>query len=354
MSIANATFRKARVILVGSGRMGQIRGSLLNSSPKFDMVGICDVNVSGAQSMADKYSALPFSSIQEAIAHFGVRGHAVDAGEDTCASSSIDGVVMCSPTFAHDEAIREVADYGLPIFVEKPVDEDANKVKDIFDYCEKKGAKLCCGFQRRFDDSYVAVAEAVKQGQIGKPISATIFFGDHPCPPMEFLLTGGEIFMDLAPHDIDFIRNILNDEVSTVYATGSSSTDELKEARVYDNGTMVMTFKKGAVVTITMSRSAVYGYDQRVEIFGTGGLATVGNPLSNSSVIAKADGFHQPKLKYSFPQRYKQANKSELEAFAETILNDAEWPITSQDCINVQAVANAARISSQENRIVHL
>jgi myo-inositol 2-dehydrogenase/D-chiro-inositol 1-dehydrogenase len=211
MSFVSSSLRQARVVLVGSGRMGQIRGSLMYSNPKFEMIGVCDVNASGAKSLAEKYSASSFTSFNEAINHFGVEGHSeyyeqvaasggsvrVVSGGGDDANTGIDGVVLCAPTFTHDEVIREAAEYGLPIFVEKPVDETADKVEHLFDLCEKHGVKLCCGFQRRFDDSYAAAAQAVKQGKIGNPISANIFFADHPCPPIEFLLKGGDIFMDL-------------------------------------------------------------------------------------------------------------------------------------------------------------
>lgn len=367
MSFTSVAARRARVVLVGTGRMGKIRSSLMFANPKFDMIGVCDVNAIGSQTLANKYLALPFASIHEAIGHFGVSGQPeyyeqVDASGATSLvlanndenNSSIDGIVLCSPTFTHDEVIRVAAEHELPIFVEKPVDETATKIENLFDLCEKSGAKLCCGFQRRFDDTYVAVAEAVKQGKIGNPVSANIFFADHPCPPVEFLLTGGDIFMDLCAHDVDYIRWVLNDEVRSVYATGTSSTDVLKDAGVYDNATMLLNFKNGAVVTLTMSRSAQYGYDQRAEIFGTEGLATVGNQHSNNSVVATSNGFLQSKLQHSFPQRFRQAFNSELEAFADTILHDKEWPISRQDCINVQKIADAAKLSSQEGRVVHL
>lgn len=367
MSFTTTAMRRARVVLVGTGRMGQIRSSLMYANPKFDMIGVCDINAIGAQTLANQYSALPFTSINEAIEHFGVSSQPeyyeqVDASgassiimRDTEEStSSIDGIVLCAPTFTHNEVIRIAAENELPIFVEKPVDETADKIENLFDLCEKNGAKLCCGFQRRFDDTYVAVAESVKSGKIGTPISANIFFADHPCPPIEFLLKGGDIFMDLCAHDVDYIRWVLNDEVSSVFATGTSSTDELRDAGVYDNATMMLKFKKGTVVNLTMSRSAQYGYDQRAEIFGTEGLAQVGNHHSNASVIATSNGFLQPKLRYSFPERFRQAFNSELEAFADTILQDKAWPITRQDCINVQKIADSARLSSQEDRVVHL
>lgn len=113
-------------------------------------------------------------------------------------------------------------------------------------------------------------------------------------------------------------------------------------------------FCLGTIVTLTMSRSAQYGYDQRIEVFGTEGLAAVGNQHSNSSLVANSHGFQQPKLKYSFPERFNQAFYSELDAFADTVLYDKEWPITREDCINVQKVADAAKKSSEENRVIHL
>lgn len=166
--------------------MGQIRASLMYANPKFDMIGVVDVNIDGAKSLAETYSALPFVSLTEAIQHFGVEG-----------DNRIHGVVLCSPTFTHGPVIREAASHGLLLFVEKPIDENSEKIKALFEFCDSHGARLCCGFQRRFDDSYAAVANAVREGSIGKPISANIMFADHPCPPMEFLLTGGDIFMDL-------------------------------------------------------------------------------------------------------------------------------------------------------------
>jgi myo-inositol 2-dehydrogenase/D-chiro-inositol 1-dehydrogenase len=157
----------------------------------------------------------------------------------------LDGIVVSSPTFTHDAVVREAAKNGLHIFTEKPVDETANKIANLFQVAESSGISLCCGFQRRFDASYVAAAEAVRSGRIGTPVHASIFFADHPCPPIEFLLKGGNIFMDLSAHDIDYIMNALNDEVVSVYATGTSSTDELALAGVHDNATVLMKFRRG-------------------------------------------------------------------------------------------------------------
>lgn len=341
--------QRARIVLVGTGRMGDIRAKLMYSNPKIDLCGIVDINTEAASAMASLYQARPFNSLKEAIDCFGTNGTTPE--KDALA---IDGIVVCTPTFTHEAVIKEAAEHGIHIFTEKPVDETAEKVGKLFEVCEKNGAKLCCGFQRRFDESYKSVADTVRSNKIGKPVSASIFFADHPCPPIEFLLTGGDIFMDLSAHDVDFIRYALDDDVISVYATGSSSDERLQKAGVHDNACMVMTFKKGTVVTLTMSRSASYGYDQRCEIFGTEGLLCVGNEHANCTVMSDKSGIHQSRLKHSFPERFNAAFGAELEAFAETILNNSTWPITREDCIATQKVADAGRRSSSTKEVVFL
>lgn len=128
----------------------------------------------------------------------------------------------------------------------------------------------------------------------------------------------------------------------------------LEEARIHDNATMVMKFRKGAVVTLTLSRSACYGYDQRVEVFGEKGLVTVGNEYAHTSSLSDQDGIHLSVLKHSFPQRFSLAFQSEIDAFADTILLKKQWPITTADCVAVQKVSDAARKSCKSNIVVEI
>lgn len=159
--------------------------------------------------------------------------------------TSLDAIILTTPTFTHQELIQQAADARISVFTEKPVEENADRIEQIFSYTEASGILLCCGFQKRFDPSFVAAKKAVREGQIGSPISANIFFGDHPGPSKEFLLTGGNIFMDLSVHDVDYITDTLQDDIVSVYAIGTSSDEELKAAGVHDNATMVMTMSKG-------------------------------------------------------------------------------------------------------------
>lgn len=335
-------FPRAKVLVVGCGRMGQIRASILRTNPRFDICGIVDKDMSAASVLANKYLTSAYPSISQALKHHGEK------------SSSIQGIVISSPTHTHASMITEAAAHNIDIFTEKPVDETAQKVKHLFDICNEANVSLCCGFQRRFDDSYRATQQAISCGKIGKPLHANFFFADHPTPPKEFLLTGGDIFYDLSAHDVDYIRWCLNDEVVSVYATGTSSSKELEEAGVHDNATVVMNFKRGVVAHLFLSRLACYGYDQRCEIFGDMGLVSVGNEYENTSVISNEEGIHSARLKHSFPQRFHQAYASEMETFADVLLLGNPWPVTVHDCIAVQKVADAARESCRLNQVVEI
>ena len=235
------------------------------------------------------------------------------------------------------------------------MDETSSQIQNIFNTVRSNNVALCCGFQRRFDPSYLALYENIRNGNIGTAITASIFFGDHPVPSRQFLLQGGgNIISDCSAHDIDYIRWVLNDEVESVFAMGTSSDEELREADVVDNATVVMKFLKGTVVTLTLSRGANYGYDQRCEIFGTDGMASVQNISENSTVLSNANGVHRPKWQHSFPQRFETAFGKELDAFADTLLLGKPWSVTEDDCIAVQRVCDAALESCESGQVVNL
>jgi myo-inositol 2-dehydrogenase/D-chiro-inositol 1-dehydrogenase len=195
--------------------------------------------------------------------------------------------------------------------------------------------------------------------QFGRPIQAHVVFGDHPSPPPIYFLLhgGGNIYSDLLPHDLDYLRWCFqaDDEISTVYATGSSSTEQLRLANVHDRATVVVKFKRGGVATFTLSRFSAYGYDQRCEIWGEGGMRlAVQSVHDHSSIVADNAGIHLSQLLHSFPERFDAAFAAELDAFADTILLGKPWPITSKDCIAVQLVCDAAKASSDLNKPIHL
>ena len=267
----------------------------------------------------------------------------------------IDGIVISTPTPTHASLINTAASHKISIFTEKPVDETSSQIQTLFNTVRTHNVALSCGFQRRFDPSYLALYETIRSGGIGAPLTANIFFGDHPMPSRQFLLQGGgNIISDCSAHDIDYIRWVLGDEVETVFAMGTSSDEELADAGVIDNATVLMKFMKGTVVTLTLSRGANYGYDQRCEVFGTNGMASVKNIAENSTELCNTTGIHHPKLQHSFPQRFEYAFGREIDAFADTVVLGKPWPVTEEDCIAVQRVSDAALESCESGQVVNL
>jgi len=155
-------------------------------------------------------------------------------------------------------------------------------------------------------------------------------------------------------HDVDFIRWALHDEIASVYAIATSSNEEMLKNNVQDNATMMMTTTSGSLVTISMNRHSVYGYDQRCEIFGDCGKVTIGNEFNSTTTVSDCLGEHWPRLKNSYNVRFRDAFSNELNAFADTVLQNDPWPIERDDVISVQRVAAAAKRSFETKQIVYL
>lgn len=278
--------------------------------------------------------------------------HMTYSSDESCNASDhentgLDGIVLCIPTMLHSKYIKICAKYGLAIFCEKPIAMNPNEIQELYDLCEDHNVQLCCGFQRRFDESYIALAEAIRRGDIGNPISAQIFFGDNPCPSIDFLRQGGNIFDDLCIHDVDFIRYALQDEVQSVYATSTCTSKRLKRYGIHDTAVMVLTFKSGCIVTLNLSRWSSYGYDQRCDVFGNKGIVSVHNQHTHSTVLMNGSGEHHAPLQESFGQRFQQAFVTEMDAYADVLIHNRPWPITVQDCCAVQSIAYAAKQSAE-------
>lgn len=274
--------------------------------------------------------------------------------DKTTSTTTLDGLVIAVPTSSHGDCIQIAAENGLGAFVEKPVAESPHEIEELYDLCEHRGVPLCCGFQRRFDESYSRAAELVRRGAIGKVSNANIVFGDSPGPSLEFLLEGGDIFYDLSVHDVDFIRWALGEEIESVYARGTSSRKELADCDIQDSATMMMTTEHGSIVTLSMNRKAAYGYDQRCEIFGDEGRIHVGNEYESTSVLSDRDGDHWSRLKNSFDTRFRDAFANEMDSFADVLAGTKPWPVGKQDVIRVQQVAAAAKKSLETNQIVNI
>jgi len=329
-----------KVGVIGAGRIGKIHAeNLATRIPGVVVEAIADVNLSAAQELAEKLH-IP---------------HAYADYRKIMEDSSIDAVAICSSTSTHADLMIEAAAAGKHVFCEKPVDHSLAKIDKAIEAVKMSGVKSQIGFNRRFDPNFKKVRDLVKEGKIGDLHILRITSRDPAPPPAEYVKGSGGMFLDMTIHDFDMARYLSGSEVVEVYAAGGVMVDPaIGEAGDIDTAVITLKFANGAIGTIDNSRKAAYGYDQRVEVFGSGGMAAVSNNTPNNSVYSNAEGVFSEKPLYFFLERYMESFTAELREFITAIREDSPTPVSVEDGLKPVIIAMAAKKSLEENRPVKL
>src|SRR5438270_2433665 len=246
--------RKVRVGILGVGRIGKIHAeNLATRIPEAELSVLADV--------------FP-GELKTGAARLGISKTASDY-KDVINCPQVDAVVICTPTDTHHQIILEAAAAGKHIFCEKPLELSMEKIRSIIKTVQESGVQLMVGFNRRFDQNFSKVREMVSSGKIGNPQVLRISSRDPAPPPENYLRSSGGMFLDMTIHDFDMCRYLVGSEVTEVYAKACVLVDPVfSKVGDWDTALTTLTFQNGAVGTIDNSRQAVYGYDQRVEVFG--------------------------------------------------------------------------------------
>jgi myo-inositol 2-dehydrogenase/D-chiro-inositol 1-dehydrogenase len=331
--------RKVKMAVIGTGRMGSVHvRNIVRNIPEVDLVAVCDIRLDVAQAVADE------CGIQRVVEDY----------HDLLADEEIEAVLIASSTNTHAFIMKDVASAGKHIFCEKPLAMELEKIDEALAAVDKAGVKLQVGFNRRFDKSLQRVKEIVDSGQIGRPCILHIVNRDPDFPDMDFLRVSGGIFLDLAIHDFDMVRYQLG-EVVEVYAAGGVLIEpQLNDFGDLDTDVVMLKFANGAVGTIDNSRKAVYGYDQRLEVFCSNGTAMANNETETTVVKGNQDGFLSAKLPYFFMQRYAPCYVEEVRQFVECVRYDKPTPTTGADGRAAVVLGHAAWKSLHENRPVKI
>ena len=331
---------KIRVGLIGAGRIGELHiEHLAQNIPEVELTTICSLNLSNVKSIAEQYNVPKVTTDYNTL----------------LADPQIDAVLITASTNTHVEMSQAAAKAGKHIFCEKPISLDLKQIDETLAIVEEAGVKFQVGFNRRFDASFKRVREAVASGEIGEPHIVRITSRDPAPPPIEYVKVSGGIFLDMTIHDFDMARYLIADEVVEVYATGGVRVDpKIGEAGDIDTTVITLRFQNGVIGMIDNSREAVYGYDQRVEVFGAKGMVTATNPLTDTVTFSGSDGSRAASPPYFFVERYKPAFLSELQAFFTCIQEDTLPAVTGADGRAPVVIGFAALKSLRENRPVRL
>ena len=332
--------KKLKIGVIGAGRIGKVHAAtLVQNVPQASVIAIADVNIESARELASK---------------FGI-GMVTDNYKDILANPEIDAVIICSPTDTHARYIIESAKAGKQIFCEKPVDLTLEAIQEAIDEVKKAGVKLMVGFNRRFDPNFMKIHEMVKDGKIGDPHILKITSRDPAPPPAEYSAVSGGIFVDMTIHDFDMARYIVGSEVTEVYTKAAVLVDpEIGKAGDVDTAIITLTFENGAIGVIDNSRKAVYGYDQRVEIFGSLGMVNVDNNYPENHRYYTVDGVHKTLPLNFFMDRYLEAYANEMKVFCDAVAGNKEIPVAGYDGLMSVAIALAAKKSYLEGRPVKM
>ena len=267
----------------------------------------------------------------------------------------IDAILIGSPSAEHAPQMIECAEAGKHIFCEKPIALDPEIIRNALAEVDKSGVKLQVGFNRRFDPNFSAVQHQVASGALGDPHIIRITSRDPAPPPAEYVAGSGGMFLDMTIHDFDMARFLSSSEVTEVHAYGAVLVDpEIGKAGDIDTAVISLKFANGALGIIENSRKAVYGYDQRVEVFGAKGTAMADNNTPTSMVVLNESGTIRDKPLYFFLERYKTAFVAELQAFVDAIREDKPTLVSGKDGLVPVLIAMAAKESLKTGKPVQV
>jgi myo-inositol 2-dehydrogenase / D-chiro-inositol 1-dehydrogenase len=326
-----------RVGLVGAGRIGRLHADLLAQRvPGVALAAVHDPHVEAARDVGARHDVPVAADAAELI----------DA-------AGVDAVAICSSTDSHAELIVRAARAGKAILCEKPVSLDLAEVDRALGAVDAAGVPFQIGFNRRFDPAHQSVRDAVAAGTIGEPHLVRISSRDPSPPPLAYVRTSGGIFLDMMIHDFDMARYVTGSEVVEVYARGSLRIEPgFAAAGDVDTALVTLVHEDGCLTAIDNSRQAVYGYDQRVEVFGSLGMAASGNPPGHTGVLTTADGSRTPALPTFFLDRYVPSYVRAWEGFAAAVATGEPTPVSGADARAPLVIGLAARRSLAEGRPV--
>ncbi len=324
--------KKIRIGVIGAGRIGKLHTENLVFSVKgAEVAAIADVMMDDAK--------------REWAKGLGIEKVGNDYKE-IINDPSIDAIFVCSSTDTHSIISYEAVKAGKHVFCEKPIDHDLDEIRKVLAAVKEAGVKYQVGFNRRFDKNFKAVRDAVAAGKVGRTEVIKVTSRDPEPPPISYVKVSGGIFFDMMIHDFDMVRYLSGSEVVEVSANGTVLVNpEIGEAGDVDTAIVSLKFANGAIGVIDNSRRAAYGYDQRIEVFGSEGCMTADNETANNTTLSTAAGVLKEKPLFFFLERYNEAYINEAQSFVNAIVNDTDTIVGAIDGLKPVLIAQAAQKS---------
>lgn len=330
-----------KVGVIGMGRIGLVHLEAITKAPGVVPIIVSNPTVSKAEAAAAQYNIPKFS----------------DDAMDVITDPEVDAVWICSPSQFHADQIKACAANNKHVFCEKPIATDLAETVEAINACNEAGVKLMIGLQRRFDQNFERVKQAVEDNEVGTPIMIKLCSRDPSPPPASYVKGGGGIFTDMAVHDLDMTRFLAGSDPIDILAVGSTHIDmsikDFEGSEKYDTASCIVRYPNGVQAMIDVCRQSSFGYDQRAEVLGTKGMIQTDNVYPNTAKIYKKDYTGNADMPFDFfLSRYNEAYVTETIAFCDSLVNDKPVPCTGTDGLIALVMAIAADKSAAENRWV--
>lgn len=321
--------------VIGAGRIGQIHADNLFRNPLADLRYVVDISEPAANALADKCAA------------------ETTTADALLADKSVEAVVIASSTDTHADLVSRAAEAGKAIFCEKPLDLNADTARRCLAAVDKAGVLLCLGFNRRHDPTFDRIRQQIDSGRIGDVEVVSITSRDPSPPPVDYIRRSGGLFRDMMIHDFDMARWLLGEEPVHVFASASVLVDPaIGNAGDVDTAVAILRTQNGRMCQITNSRRCSYGYDQRIEVFGSKGLARAGNQRETQTEIADASGFEREVALPFFLERYADAYRIQLDRFLRAVNGEDLQLPNGDDGLRALQLADAAQRSYEQGQPV--
>ncbi|GAB3056612.1 inositol 2-dehydrogenase [Salinicoccus sesuvii] len=322
--------KKVTVGVIGAGNIGKLHINNLKKNKNVRLKMVSDLYADNLQKWFED------SGVEEITKDY----------NDILNDTDIDTVFICSPTNTHAPLIKEISAKGKHIFCEKPISFSDKETMEAYQKVQEAGVKFQVGFNRRFDGNFAEIKKRMTEGKIGDLHILKITSRDPKPPNLDYVESSGGMFFDMTIHDFDMARNLAGSEVVEVFAQAANLVDpEIGKRGDVDTAIITLKFENGALGVIDNSREAVYGYDQRIEVFGNGGALVADNETHTNLKFYHRDAVETDNPLHFFLERYNESFVTETEQFVESILEDKETKVVFEDGVMAQRIAEAAQRS---------
>ena len=328
------------IALFGLGRIGVVHAQNIFLNNKCSLQYVFDIDQARTKKIAKKFNSIPIKNTRIAYT-----------------DKKVDVIFITTPTSTHIKYIMEAVKFKKTIFCEKPLDLNIKKINQCKKFIKKYNPKIQVGFNRRYDPGHYALKKSIQIGEIGK-LEKIIITSRDPAPPsMAYLKVSGGIFRDMTIHDFDLIRFYLgNDEVKEIFATTTNLSDlRIKKINDYELAMCLIKSEKGVICMINNSRHCSYGYDQRVEVFGSKGMVISGNrrDYASEKFLGSKTAIKRPLLNF-FIDRYEKAYQLQLNDLVYLVQKRKNPRASFEEGRKAIIIANAAYKSLKFNKVVKI